>query len=135
MYVDGPSLVSVSNISESGVTMYADLHVSLSSGGVQDPPETQLPSSIDLAQNYPNPFNPETNISYAITGSGHVRMEIFDILGRHVKTLVDEYLADASGQIAWDATDESGQTAASGLYFYRLSVDDHSQTKRMVLLR
>jgi hypothetical protein len=135
MYVNGPSLVTVSNISESGNTMYADLLVSLASGGIDDPPGELLPSRIDLAQNYPNPFNPETNIAYTIDGGGRVLLEIYDILGRHVRTLVDEYQSDPNGRIAWDATDKFGHTAPSGLYLYRLSIDGDSQTRRMVLLR
>jgi hypothetical protein len=94
-----------------------------------------VPTSWSLSQNYPNPFNPSTNIRFNLPTSGHVTLEIFNILGQKVKTLVDENLSAGYQQIIWDGTDQSGNKVASGIYFYRLLTKDFSQTKKMVFFK
>ena len=92
-----------------------------------------LPGQFLLYQNYPNPFNASTVIRFR--GPLKVgRLEIFDLSGRRVKTF---NLSDVIGQrpIIWDGTNEVGQAVSSGIYFYRLTAGDLSQTKRMLLLR
>ena len=89
-----------------------------------------LPSKLTLMQNYPNPFNPATTIQYALTSPGKVKLEVFDILGRKVATLVNEYQTAGIKQVRWNAADQS-----SGLYFYQLTAGDYSETRRMLLLK
>ena len=89
-----------------------------------------LPVSAELFANYPNPFNPETNIAFWIPSSGHVTLTIYNTLGQRVETLLDEVLASGSHSVAWEATGY-----ASGPYFYRLTVDDQVETKKMMLLK
>lgn len=97
------------------------------------------PPDFSLSQNYPNPFNPETRFEYVIPAgreqSSHTVLQIFNILGQSVKTLVDEPQAAGRYQVVWDGKDESGDEVASGIYFYKLKIGEHSQTKRMVLIR
>jgi hypothetical protein len=95
------------------------------------------PEDLSLLDNYPNPFNPETRISYTIGTSGfsHVRLQVFNVLGQRVKTLVDDQQAPGSYEVTWDGKDESGAEAASGIYFYKLEADQFNQTKKMVLVR
>ena len=108
--------------------------------GLDDPPAQNLPSEFQLAQNYPNPFNPATSIEYNLPESGEVMLDIFDITGKKVRTLVNQrQTAGSQYRIVWDATDENGKAVSSGIYFYRLQVwgetASFSQTKRMVYMR
>jgi hypothetical protein len=93
-------------------------------------------TNVSLSQNSPNPFNPLTRISFAVPeDAGLTRLDVFDISGRLVKTLV--YGDGISGRLdaTWDGTDSYGQRVSSGTYFYRLSVDDATVTRKMVLLK
>lgn len=83
-----------------------------------------------LHQNYPNPFNPLTNISYSIPADMKVRLEIFDLLGKLVDLLVNDYQRKGSYSVTFNGTGIS-----SGVYFYRLSSENYSVTKRLVLLK
>ncbi|MBD3257524.1 T9SS type A sorting domain-containing protein [candidate division GN15 bacterium] len=94
-----------------------------------------LPEGFELGQNYPNPFNPTTTIDYSLPQRSEVRIEIINILGRRVKTLVNEEQAAGEYTVTWDGRDESGGAVATGVYFYRLVADDHVATKKMLLLK
>ena len=94
-----------------------------------------LPSEVALGQNYPNPFNPSTLIPYQLATTSPVRLEVFNVLGQRVATLVDGQQQGAGAYVArWDGTNASGRAAASGVYFYRLTVAGAHQTGKMVLL-
>ena len=90
-----------------------------------------------LRQNVPNPFNPTTRISYSVSAQGRVRVELFDVAGRLVRRLVDEVQAPiADGyEVRWDGTNQRGEPAASGVYFYRILAPGFTATRKMVLLR
>ena len=92
-----------------------------------------LPQEVALGPNYPNPFNPSTIIPYQLAETSQVRLEVFNILGQQVATLVDGEQAAGSYRARWDGTDAAGRAAASGVYFYRLMVDGAQQTGKMVL--
>ncbi len=81
-----------------------------------------IPEEFKLNQNYPNPFNPSTAISYKLAAFSSVTLKIYDILGREVKTLVDEKERAGQHVVYWDGTDQHGQRMASGVYFYRINV-------------
>ena len=94
-----------------------------------------LPQAVGLGQNYPNPFNPSTLIPYQLAVPSPVRLEVFNILGQRVATLVDGQQQGAGAYVArWDGTNASGRAAASGVYFYRLTVAGAHWTGKMVLL-
>ena len=93
-----------------------------------------LPSEVALGQNYPNPFNPSTLIPYQLSASSPVRLEVFNVLGQRVATLVDGQQGAGAYVARWDGTDAAGRAAASGVYFYRLTVDGAHWTGKMVLL-
>ena len=95
---------------------------------------TALPTGFALGQNYPNPFNPSTIISYQLPTSTHVRLEVFNILGQRLATLVDEERPAGLHTAAWDAADAAGQAVAAGVYIYRLTADGGVLTRRMVLV-
>jgi hypothetical protein len=94
-----------------------------------------IPGKFRLNQNFPNPFNPETVISFSLEKSGEVTLSVFDILGRTVKTLQSGYLAAGQHEFRWNGADDNGQTVSSGVYFYRLSSDQVSLTRKMVLMK
>ncbi len=89
-----------------------------------------LPEEFSLIQNYPNPFNSATTISYSISNEANVRLDIYDLLGNHVSTLIDSSQEPGAHSVNWDADEFS-----SGIYFYRVTIDDMSITKKMILLR
>ncbi len=93
------------------------------------------PCSFKLSQNYPNPFNPSTNIDFAIADDGRVSLIVYDLLGRQVKTLLDENLKSGRFTVTWDGKDESSGDVPSGVYFYRITSAGFSESKRMILLR
>ena len=94
-----------------------------------------LPQAWTLGQNYPNPFNPSTIIPYHMPTVASVRLEVFNVLGQRVATLVDEERPAGVHTAAWNATDAVGRAVGAGVYFYRLSsVGQPTLTRRMVLL-
>ena len=93
-----------------------------------------LPREVGLGANYPNPFNPSTIIPYQLATTSQVRLEVFNILGQRVATLVDDQQAAGAYRARWDGTDAAGGAAASGVYFYRLTVAGAQWTGKMVLV-
>lgn len=94
-----------------------------------------LPTEFALSQNVPNPFNPTTDISFALPKDSRVSLSIYNVLGQHVKTLVDDFMRAGLQTVSWDGTDNSGRTVASGVYFYKLNANDFSSTKKMMMLK
>jgi uncharacterized delta-60 repeat protein len=97
--------------------------------------DRERPSEFELSQNYPNPFNPSTKIEFNLVKSGFVTLQIYDILGRKVRTLVSEELSSGYKSVIWDGKNEEGDAVASGVYFYQLKVGDFSEPKKMLLLK
>ncbi|MDP3581868.1 MAG: YCF48-related protein, partial [Ignavibacteria bacterium] len=109
--------------------------------------EKEMPTKFELSQNYPNPFNPETTISYKIQAASQVSLKVYDVLGREVTTLVDEYkqpgVYNSQFSIRNLPAGRQGSQLPSGIYFYRLQTGDPSagsgqgfvQTKKMILLK
>ncbi|MCE2447938.1 MAG: PQQ-dependent sugar dehydrogenase [Candidatus Latescibacteria bacterium] len=95
---------------------------------------TALPQQFYLGQNYPNPFNPSTIIPYRLPVSTRVRLEVLNILGQRLATLVDAEQPAGFHTAAWDGTDASGRGVAAGVYLYRLVGDEVRLTRSMVLL-
>ncbi|MFC1484650.1 T9SS type A sorting domain-containing protein [Candidatus Neomarinimicrobiota bacterium] len=92
--------------------------------------ETGLPTEYALAQNFPNPFNPSTNIKFQLREMGHVSMVIYDHIGREVLTLIDQPMSAGYHNVTVGA-----DRLASGVYFYRVRVNDFTSTKKMLLLK
>ncbi len=93
------------------------------------------PRSFALFQNYPNPFNPTTKIDFALPRSGHVTLEVFNVVGQRIRVLMDGDLPAGPHSIVWDGRETSGQMVGSGIYFYRLKSQNFSDIKRMVFLK
>jgi hypothetical protein len=90
----------------------------------------EQPHDFMLNQNYPNPFNPSTTISFSIPVEGNVSLKIFNVIGQQVDELVNDNLSAGNYSFIWNAKDQ-----ASGIYFYNLTTDSFSETKKMILLR
>jgi len=105
-----------------------------SSVGVEPDGGTDLPETFALEQNYPNPFNPRTEIHFTLPSAGHVKLEIFNIVGQKVTTIIDGSLSAGNHTIQWDGNDSYGRQVATGIYFYRLKAGGSIDTKKMVLL-
>ena len=97
--------------------------------------EAPLPSSFALHQNYPNPFNPVTTIRYDVPDDGLVRIIIYDLMGRKIKTLVDGVSTPGRYSITWNGTDDFGKPVSSGMYFYRMKSIDFQSVKKLMLLK
>jgi len=83
-----------------------------------------------MSQNYPNPFNPTTTISFSITKNSFVKLKVFDITGKEIKTLVNDYRQAGNYNVTFDAAN-----LPSGVYYYRLSAGQNTSVKRMALLK
>jgi hypothetical protein len=94
-----------------------------------------LPDEFALYQNYPNPFNPSTTIKYYLPRAADVQMDIYNILGRKVRTLITDHVKAGYHSIMWDGNDSHGQPVSTGVYFYRLRADDLIRTEKMLLLK
>ena len=93
-----------------------------------------LPARFALGPNYPNPFNPSTIIPYQLAASSAVRLEVFNLLGQRIATLVDGERPAGFHTATWHATDGAGRAVGAGVYIYRMTVGAESQTGRMVLI-
>ncbi|MCP4632062.1 MAG: T9SS type A sorting domain-containing protein, partial [candidate division Zixibacteria bacterium] len=88
------------------------------------------PTEITLNQNYPNPFNAQTTISFNLTDPGPVKLEIYNLLGQKVETLIDEFYRRGPHTVNWDAVSQSSST-----YFYKLTTGSEKSTRQMTLLK
>ncbi|MGH2574668.1 MAG: SBBP repeat-containing protein [Ignavibacteria bacterium] len=95
----------------------------------------EIPADFSLSQNYPNPFNPSTVIRYRLPVNSFVILKIYDILGREVANLVNGEFKAGTYEIKWDGNDLMNQMSTSGIYFYRLTAGDYTESKKMILLR
>ena len=97
--------------------------------------ELEPPRSFALYQNVPNPFNPTTTIAFDLPERVNVKLAIYDVSGRLIRTLVHDELSPGQKGIRWNGRDAAGREAASGVYFYRLQSPAFDQSRKMILLR
>jgi len=91
---------------------------------------SEVPGSFELSQNYPNPFNPETRINFSLPQRSAVKLIVYDVTGKEVTTLADEFLQPGRYSVNWDASGFS-----SGIYFYKLVTDDFYLSRKMILVK
>ena len=94
-----------------------------------------IPDVFALHQNYPNPFNPVTTLRYDLPENDHVNITIYDMLGRQVKTLVNQTHDAAYRSVIWDAANDYGKPVSAGIYLYQIQAGEYISTKKMVLLK
>jgi hypothetical protein len=93
------------------------------------------PLSFMLYQNYPNPFNPSTVIRYDVANPGNVDIKVYDVSGALIKILESRYRTPGQHEVQWDGSNSSGVNVSTGVYFYRLTTNGFSQTRKMILLK
>jgi hypothetical protein len=94
-----------------------------------------FPRKFQLAQNYPNPFNPITTLRYDLPENGLVTIIIYDMLGKQVKTLINQTQDAGSRSVFWNATNDYGKPVSAGIYLYQIQAGEYISTKKMVLLK
>ncbi len=94
-----------------------------------------MPTAFEMGQNYPNPFNPTTNIRFSLPKEAHVRLQVFDVTGALVKTVLDESISAGNREVTWDGLNTNGQRVASGMYIYRMQAGSFSMTKKMLMMK
>ena len=90
---------------------------------------------VKLLTPWPNPFNPRTTIEFTLVNEGRVKLAVYDLLGRKVAVLIDDYRPAGPGSVTWDGRDTYGSTVASGVYIARLETADGVQTRKLVVAR
>ncbi|MDP2365288.1 MAG: FlgD immunoglobulin-like domain containing protein, partial [Ignavibacteria bacterium] len=95
-----------------------------------------IPTTFLLGQNYPNPFNPTTSIDFSLPRRSNVRLEVFSITGELVNILTNQEMEPGNYKVNWDGKTADGFTLVSGIYIYRLNVDNQSVgSKKMILMK
>jgi hypothetical protein len=127
------SLATSMGVTDDIDTIYVKLLVDQPTGVDDD--YSAVPKNYSLNQNYPNPFNPETVIEYSLAAAGHVTLTVFNVVGQKVVDVVNGYESAGHKQAVWNGRDENGREVQSGVYFYRLTSDNFSMTRKMMLLK
>ncbi len=119
-----------------GAVIYLDNGRVVKDDAVSVDSERGIVEEFRLEQNYPNPFNPTTQIQFSLPEQTEVVLEVFDILGRRVATLIDnENFSVGHHTVSWDATNQIGQSISSGVYIYRIEAGDFIQSMRMMFIK
>ena len=159
---DEPGLIAYWNFDEGGGQMFFDQTVNGSHGYLGFGPEEEefdplwvesdvpieyrrvdnydngtpsVPATFLLSQNYPNPFNAETQISFSLPTRSAVRIDIYDMLGRRVNTLVDAHMDAGVHRVVWNGRSESGESLSSGIYIYRMNAGQFTDSKKMLIVK
>ena len=120
------------NSIDSLVTIPVTLHVT--SVGIEDP-TPQVPIEFTLSQNYPNPFNPSTTISFDLPKESNVEISVFNIKGQKVKTMMNDVLPAGNHSVVWNGKNNNNESVSSGIYFYRITAGDFTDTKKCIILK
>lgn len=110
-------------------------HQDLGCDALKITPGNGLPDTFILHQNYPNPFNPTTTLHYELPDNTFIKISIFDILGMHVKTLVNQKQSAGYKSVIWNGRNDVGNPVSAGVYLYSIHSENFNQTKKMVLLK
>ena len=97
--------------------------------------QINLPSTIALEQNYPNPFNPQTTLTYILPEETMVTLVVYDILGKQIKTIVNQSQNAGVHNVEWNGTDISGTLVSGGVYLYRIEAGEFTDTRKMLFLK
>ncbi len=134
-YEDQLIRVGIHCVSDGTLAFLVDDIGIYSAGGVGNDDHGVTPTSTRLVGNYPNPFNPTTNIAFDLKDAGNVQIDIYDIKGRKIKSLINDNFTVGSHSVLWDGKDNNNQTVSSGVYFYKLSSGDFQATNKMIMMK
>ncbi len=131
------SFIQDHGANEGGMLSYAALNVEMPAPYEGSANNNELVNAPDakLLQNYPNPFNPETTIGFDMKESGNVSIEIFNMKGQKVKTLVNREFSTGYNSETWNGKDDNNKSVSSGVYFYKLKTSRYTATKKMILMK
>jgi hypothetical protein len=125
-YIAGVS--AVYDAGESDIVEFPFIYTGVSAGNIVN-------ITTALKGNYPNPFNPVTNIAFSLGEATHVTLEVYNIKGEKVRTLVNKVLAAKNHVITWDGKNNTNKSVASGIYFYKMKAEKYTSTKKMILMK
>jgi hypothetical protein len=132
---DGSIFVAGETLTDKRITIFSILKINNSSAPLTDVQSDNLVAKdFSLSQNYPNPFNPSTTIKFSIPQSAFVSLKVFDVLGKEVAILVNDYLSAGTYSTLFEAS-SAGKNLSSGVYFYRIETNQFSQTKKFMLMK
>ena len=94
-----------------------------------------MPTEFGLSQNYPNPFNPSTVIDFSVAKDSYVSLNVYDITGRLVSTLVDGNMSTGYHSVLWNGVNDKGMSVSAGIYIYALQTEEASITRKMVFMK
>jgi bacillolysin len=97
--------------------------------------DTRVPEKFEILQNYPNPFNPSTTITYSLPKNSNVKIVVFDIAGKQVAELVNNYQNPGTYKATWNGKNDQGLGVSSGVYFYQIVTEDFASVKKLILLK
>ena len=132
-YIGNPIYIGIQCVSNNALMLMVD-DVRVTGGTDADDPVVPVLTTA-LHPNYPNPFNPETTISYSLEHSGNVRLEVYNVKGQLIRTLVNENKPAGNHKVIWNGVDNSNRPVASGIYYYRLTAGKYSGSRRMILMK
>ena len=134
-----PGTASSENYSESSGFFYGN---QLTTSVLDEPNTILLPEKFLLLQNYPNPFNPETRIEFHLPKAAEVELVIYNVNGNRVRQLVKGSISEGFNSVIWDGKNDTGMTVASGIYFYRITINtneiqenSYTDIKKMILMK
>jgi hypothetical protein len=132
----GNHIVTITGVFQDGNQFMAEVEILLDADALPKmAAEESLPTEYSLGVNKPNPFNPSTVIEFSLPQTSSVKLEIFNVMGQKVRTLVNAELSAGYHAVEWHSTNDEGRAVANGIYFYRLEADDFVQTRKMILLK
>lgn len=131
----GDHVLPVRAVDESKAIRIGQACVTISEEPIRYPSPAKSTQDLQLRVSGPNPFNASTEFEMIVPCAGHARLEVFDVLGQRVATLIDDDFSEGSHYIPWDARDSKGRAVASGVYFARASICGSALTQKLVLLK
>ncbi len=135
-YVGDIIRVAIHTVSEQTFfAMFDDIMVVNNGATVDANDQVVIPEVTALRGNYPNPFNPETNISFDVKSNSDVAIDIYNIKGQKVTRLIEKNFNAGRHTVVWKGQDDAGKNVASGVYFYKMTSGDYTQTKKMMLMK
>ncbi|MDD3096511.1 MAG: choice-of-anchor J domain-containing protein, partial [Candidatus Cloacimonetes bacterium] len=134
---DGQSVfITIRCVSNDAFVFYVDNFAVHTNGGSVSNDEPTAPIAItELKGNYPNPFNPETTIRFSVKEAGPVSIDIYNLKGQLVKTLLSDNKAAGEHSVIWKGTDNNNQPVSSGVYFYKMNAGKYSSTRKMIMMK
>ncbi len=133
-YGNTPIRVGIQCLSNDAFIFFVDDVLITGNGGSSEDPIVPVIAT-ELKSNYPNPFNPETNIAFSMKEAGAVTLEVYNVKGQLVRTLINDVKAAGNHTVVWNGKDNNGRSVSSGIYYYKMNTGKYSSTKKMIMMK